>query len=425
VTELTGSDLRAVAALVGHHADRTVLGTTQQLHRAIAGRVFRYVPGSAPVRIAHDAIADGVYGCVRVAIRGAAAAGELAATVTSGGRPVRWFATGRGRSTTLSIVHGVLGDRFADEHPELELPVRIRHEGRDLEPTTGGLRHAFPAASRRVAVFVHGLTESDTSWEAPRRRARRPSEAAAHATERVVEVASGDDPTGPVEDADVVVLPDVVAELGWTPVRLRYGTGRPIARNGAELAALLEALVDEWPTDVDELTLVGHSMGGLVIRSACLVGRAAGHDWPDRVRHTVSLGTPHLGSWLERTAVHGGDLLRLVPEGAVFADVIDERSQGIKDLRYGTLTDDGDALRDPPLLDAATHHLIAGRLTRSPRHPVTRVFGDLLVTVPSATGRGRRRQLRGGRIEVLELPAGHFRLMRDPLVGDHLRHWLA
>lgn len=402
------NDVRDLARLVGHHADATVLAVTQGLHRAISDRVFRWVPASLPVRLAHDAISTTVYTSVRVGLRGLAAASEAVAAVAAGDREVRWLDSTPGHRRAASILHGVIGDRFAAEHPGLDLPVSISVGGRTTPTTPDALARAFPDASPRVAVLLHGLTESDCCWD-------------------------GD---------DGAVLPDAVAELGWTPVRLRYGSGRAIGTNGAELDALLEDLLDAWPVPVGELALIGHSMGGLVIRSACV--QAADRRWPGLVTHTVSLGTPHLGSWLERAANTGMRLLRRLPEGEVVAQVIDSRARGIKDLRHGALSDDcwGEGVvhddgiggldgwlpppeRAAPLLEGAVHHLVAGRLTRSPDHPVARVIGDSLVTAPSALGDDGRRSLTGGRLERLELPAGHFQLLRDPAVADHLRRWLA
>jgi pimeloyl-ACP methyl ester carboxylesterase len=404
------NDVRDLTALVGHHAEATILGITQGLHRAIAGRVFRYVPASAIVRWGHDTVSSAVYGSVRVGLRGLTAGAVLTATAAAAGREVRWLDSSPGHSRAAAILHGVIGDRFATEQPALDLPVTVRVAGRDTPLTTEALAAAYPDASRRVAVFLHGLVEDENCWD----------------------------------HAEGVVLPDVVAELGWTPVRLRYGSGRAIGRNGDELDLLLEKLVDHWPNGVGELTLVGHSMGGLVLRAASAHALERGHRWPSLVRHTVSLGTPHLGSWLERAANAGTRLLRRLPEGEVVAQVIDTRARGIKDLRYGALSDacwgegvvheDGIGGLDgylpaptdiAPLIDGAVHHLVAGRLTASPQHPVARVIGDALVTSASALGDDGRRKLAGGQIEVLELAVGHFRLMRDPAVGDHLRRWLA
>jgi hypothetical protein len=407
-TAAPSNDVRELAALAGHHAEATVVAITQGLHRAIAGRVFRWVPASQPVRWSHDAISSVVYSGVRVGLRGLTAAGSLVATAVAGDREVRWLDSSPGRSRAASILHGVIGDRFATDHPALDLPVTLRADGRTVEVAPDEVASAFPDPSPRVAVFLHGLTESDCCW-----------------------------------DSEDVVLPDVVAELGWSPVRLRYGSGRAIGTNGAELDALLERLVAVWPVPIDELALIGHSMGGLVIRSASGLALEADRRWPHLVRHTVSLGTPHLGSWLERAANTGTRLLRRIPEGEVVAQVIDSRARGIKDLRHGALSDacwgegvvhaDGIGGLDgfvpapdevAPLLDGSVHHLIAGRLTRSPAHPVAQAIGDALVTAPSALGDDGRRTLAGGRLEKLELPAGHFQLMRDPAVADHLRRWL-
>lgn len=420
------NDVRALAALVGRHADTTVLAVTQGLHRAISSRAFRWVPGSQPVRVVHDAISTLVYASVRLGLRGVAAAGDVVAAVATGDREVRWLESTPGHTRAASILHGVIGDRFATDHPALDLPVTIRVDGRTISADRAALTEAFPDASSRIAVFLHGLTESDCCWD----------------------------------NDDGIVLPDVVAELGWTPVRLRFGSGRAIAINGAELDHLLEDLLDTWPVPITELSLIGHSMGGLVIRAAYglaaraeaeadgdLTSEVAEEDarrWPGLVRHTVSLGTPHLGAWLERAANTGTRFLRRIPEGEVVAQVIDTRARGIKDLRHGALSDecwgegvvheDGIGGLDgfvpapehvAPLLDHATHHMIAGRLTRSPDHPVARIIGDALVTAPSALGDDGRRSLTGGNIETLELPAGHFRLMRDQAVADHLRRWLA
>ena len=53
-------------------------------------------------------------------------------------------------------------------------------------------------------------------------------------------------------------------------------------------------------TRFKEFAIIGHSMGGLVARSACHHGLAAGPTWPKVLRKLVFLGTPHHGSPLER-----------------------------------------------------------------------------------------------------------------------------
>jgi pimeloyl-ACP methyl ester carboxylesterase len=186
---------------------------------------------------------------------------------------------------------------------------------------------------------------------------------------------------------------------GWTSVHVRYNTGRAIADNGAELAALIEDL--DWP--VERIALVGHSMGGLVARSAC----ARGGDWTARVTHTISLGTPHDGAPLAQAVQHLETVLRVAPETRPFARFLGRRSAGIRDLRRG--------LRDP-LLETARHGFVAATITRNARHPAGRVFGDWLVLSASASGEGDLLALGG---------AHHLALLNHPEVYAELKKWLS
>lgn len=419
----TTGDAAAVVVAAAGAIDEAIVTTVRDVHAGIAGRVFRFTPGSRPVQLVHDAVTGGVYRAVSAGLHAAATGGAVLLSAT--GRGESWLDDDPARSTAWSIAHGVLGERL---DTGLHLPVRVRVTGRDVAPTPEDLATAFPDARTRVAVFLHGLTESERSWDAPRGR-------------------RGPDEPPP---ADAVVLPDVVDDLGWTPVRLRYGTGGAVGHNGEETAQLLDTLCAAWPTDVTELALIGHSMGGLVFRSAIAHGQREGHAWVDRVEHTVNLGTPHLGSWLERVASRATStarntrLARHLPELAAIGRIIDLRARGIKDLRYGALDDaswgeggfDADGIGDldrplppptvdTPLLDGAVHHLVAGRLRPSPSHPLTRLFGDLLVHPASALGDDGRRQLHGAQVEELTVDADHFAMMRHPDVADHLRRWLA
>ena len=101
----------------------------------------------------------------------------------------------------------------------------------------------------RIVVFVHGLSENEAYWN----RAARPRTEARRESRRGAATASA------------------CVEEGWTPVYLRVNTGLPIAENGVAMAALLDRLVAAWPVDVRRIALVGHSMGGLIMRAACAV----------------------------------------------------------------------------------------------------------------------------------------------------------
>ena len=147
----------------------------------------------------------------------------------------------------------------------------VRVDGSDVEPTAQQVRDTFGDATPRLAVFLHGLAETEKSW---------------------LRQASRSEPYGR----------RLQAEFGYTPVYIRYNTGRHVSDNGHDLAGLLDDLTAAWPHEIQEILLVGHSMGGLVIRSACHYGAEASAPWVARTRHVFYLGSPHLGAPLARAA---------------------------------------------------------------------------------------------------------------------------
>jgi hypothetical protein len=178
-------------------------------------------------------------------------------------------------------------------------------------------------------------------------------------------------------------------------------------------------------------------MGGLVARSACHQAVEAGMTWPGRVRHVVSLGTPHGGAPLAQGTHLAAHALHALPETRPFARFLRRRSAGIRDLRHGSLVDrdwdghDPDALRaaacaEVPLLPGATHCFVAATITRDARHPVGRVLGDWLVLAPSASGRGRTRPVPFREEDGLSVGGTHhLALLNHPDVYTALRGWLA
>jgi pimeloyl-ACP methyl ester carboxylesterase len=269
-----------------------------------------------------------------------------------------------------------------------------------LEPDA--VAAAFPDPTPRVAVFLHGLMETEFSWRAPDAYGAR-----------------------------------LQRELGYTPVYVRYNSGLHVSQNGRCLSELMGELVDAWPVEVERVALVGHSTGGLVARSACHCGAEEGAGWVKRVKQSVSLGTPHMGAPLEQGVHYLSAGLARLPETRPLANFLRRRSGGIRDLRQGSLVDedwrdrDPDALRaaacaEVPLLEGATHCFISATVTRSDRHPLGRLIGDTLVLKPSATGRSRTRRIPFEDEFGMHLGgAHHFALVNHPAVYEQLRAWLA
>jgi pimeloyl-ACP methyl ester carboxylesterase len=401
---------RREAAALGKLAGGAIGGPAtlaRDVHSAVARRAFGALGIlGAPVRVVHDGASSLAYRSATAAVRApaVAASAALAARLPGDGPSL---AETRPGSLVLGALNGAIGDTLARDYGELAIELTVREHGEAVVTDTAGLAAAFPAATPRIAVFVHGLCETEAAWRLP--------------------PPAGDRRTYGARLRD---------DLGYTPVHVRYNTGLRVSDNGRRLAEVLEHLVLGWPAEVGEIALVGHSMGGLVARSACHYAERDGHRWPDRLRHVFCLGTPHLGAPLEKAANVFGWALGRLPEARPFAGVVNGRSAGIKDLRFGNCVEDDwcdcdpdEFLRDRccevPFLPNAAYYFIGATLSRRSDGPAGRLFGDLLVSFPSASGSGPKRRI------PFEVDNGchvggihHLQLLNHPAVYDQIRTWL-
>lgn len=222
------------------------------------------------------------------------------------------------------------------------------------------------------------------------------------------------------------------AHPNLAPISIRYNSGLRVSDNGERLAELIEVIHSEWPVPVESIALVGHSMGGLVVRSACAAAQSADHVWIDDLDDIVTVATPHRGSPLEKAANVAAWGLGFARATRPLADFVNGRSVGIKDLRFGAIVEndwegvDPDALLrntvgDHPQPADVTHHVVAGVATADPMHPVGAVVGDFVVRTGSSTaGSGLDTSnvaIHGGR--------NHFNLVNDPEVIRRVLRWLS
>ncbi len=306
----------------------------------------------------------------------------------------------------IGVLNGAVGDYLERTGNGLATPMQLLHDGARLPLTSERLAEAFPAATPRVVVLVHGLMSVESVWT----------------------MADGE-----------TYGSRLARDLGYTPLYLRFNSGRHVSSNGEALDELLERLVEVYPVPIEELVFIGHSMGGLVVRSAVHAAgeHAEARRWLSLVKRAFYLGTPHLGAPLERVGNAVAWALGALgnPYTELIADIANLRSSGVKDLRYSNLRRedwegaDADALlqnrRHPvPLLPGIRHHLIAGTLTEDPR--LSLLFGDALVPVRSATGRAKAedRCHPFPQEHVRVLPSfDHLRLAADPEVYTLIRGW--
>src|SRR4051794_5633020 len=286
------NEIDALGRAAGDFADRLATTPVETLHAAIAERVFKGLgPAGLPARAVHDGIATAVYAGVRAGVSGAtraAAAGARRNGVDPGAVP----RSPRG-AALIAIANGLIGHDLAAQDDPLAIQLGYWQDGEPLEPTAETLRGALPDATGSLAVFVHGLFETERSWTL------------------------GDDTpySGLLRE-----------QGGWTPLHVRYNSGLPIAENGRRLSWLLEETAAQWPGRLDRIALVGHSMGGLVARSAGQIAAAQDARWRHHLTHVACLGSPHQGSPVAQAVHAASRLFDRLPETRAISEVLENRS---------------------------------------------------------------------------------------------------
>lgn len=332
-------------------------GETHAAVLDIVGRALTPLGPAARIPVAlTGTAATGNYATVAAAAKLAAALGAPVAAA-SADPDVEPASTRPAAVAWLAALSAAFGDQMAGAPTvaALTVPMGLRSAGQLVDPADPGI----PVGSGTLMVLVHGLGSHESMWSPDYARA---AEAA-----------------------------------GAVPLTVRYTTGQAITDSGAELADLLERVVATWPVPVTRLVLVGHSMGGLVIREALARERS----WRALVDDVITLGTPHAGAPLERGARVALGVVGANPVAAPIAALGDERSAGIKDLAFGDVAD-----ADPRV----AWHLVAGTLVGRP--PMT-WLGDGMVGVDSALAVPADRTARRVRIDG----ADHVALLDHPKVA--------
>lgn len=385
------SDLRGASRLA-IDATRGITDVAEALHAKIA----------APFGRAERERADrtsGITGLVYRSVRGVTdlVGGSIDAALSFVSLSNRSRVSSFEREAALSALNGVIGDYLDETDNPLAIPLELRHNGVPLDlMATEPL--PLSDASKKLLILVHGLCMNDRQW-------------LRNGYDHGVSLAN---------------------ELEFTPIYVRYNSGLHTSSNGALLAAALEQLVSRWPSDIDEIAIVAHSMGGLVTRAAMIEGTRANHLWRERATKAIFLGTPHQGAPLERGG-HWIDLiLAATPYSRPFARIGKTRSAGITDLRHGNVIE-SDWHATPSertvsaLPDDVQCYAIAATIGKRKSDLRDAVLGDGLVPVPSALGKHRALQRR------LRFPPentwiiyerNHMDLLSDRDVFTKIKSWL-
>jgi pimeloyl-ACP methyl ester carboxylesterase len=257
------------------------------------------------------------------------------------------------------------------------------------------LTDAIAAAGGTLIVLVHGLGMNDQQWRD----------------------AEGSDFGDRLE-----------RDLGGFAVRLRYNSGRSIAANGEDFAELLQSIHAISAEKLHRIVLIGHSMGGLVCRSACVDAARREQPWLAALSDVVCLGSPHRGAPLERFGDSLSALLAATPYTRGLAELAEARSSGVKDLRHGQFQPPTPAIHAVTLPAHIRWFLGAAVLSARSEGVRASLLGDGLVPLRSAlaqTTRSQRTPLLPPAQRRVFHRLGHLDLVSHPQVYAQLRRWLA
>jgi pimeloyl-ACP methyl ester carboxylesterase len=313
------------------------------------------------------------------------------------------------REAVLAALNGVMGDRLAESDNPLATPMTLRfmHETLNWE--------AMPdraLLTSKVLIVIHGLCMNDLQWTAQQK-----GTAVNHAE-------------------------TLATKLGYTPVYVRYNTGLHTSQNGQTLSNQLELLSALWPAPLEEITVLAHSMGGLVMRSAVHLAQNSHRQWVKKLKHIVFLGTPHHGAPLEKAGNWIDALLGATPYSAPFKKLAELRSAGITDLRFGYVLDSDwhgqDRFKTKTKQNQDRHehlHLpegvacftVAATLAAKRSLLADRLIGDGLVPLNSALGvhRDPKRSLVFAKSsQLIVYRTSHMALLGSAEVSEQLLTWL-
>ena len=293
-----------------------------------------------------------------------------------------------GESWPLPVLNGVIGDTLAAKNSSLALEMKLLGE----------------AQSGKICIFVHGMCDSEKAWK----------------------LGGSDSYSSRIQE-----------DFGFEPLYLRYNTGQHISTNGQQLAQLISELFKNAKTPIEEIIFVAHSMGGLIVRSACYYAEKAEELWVHNVDKIFFLGTPHEGNDYEKLGNLTSNILRVIPNPVTIgiSMIANMRSAGIKDLRYGYLRDEDWQFHDPntlwprsrhpvSLLTDTKHYIILAILTEDLNNRFKQYFGDGVVMTKSAKGLSQEEDFPADHLRIIN-GMTHLGLLRDSRVYEQIYRWIS
>jgi hypothetical protein len=313
------------------------------------------------------------------------------------------------REAVLAALNGVMGDRLAESDNPLATQMSLRFKN---EPLNWEAMPDKALLTGKVLIVIHGLCMNDLQW------------------------------TVQLDERTVNHAETLASKLGYTPVYVRYNTGLHTSQNGQMLSNQLELLSALWPVPLTEISVLVHSMGGLVTRSAVHAAQHSKRHWVNKLKNIVFIGTPHHGAPLEKAGNWIDVLLGATPYSAPFKKLAELRSSGITDLRFGYVLDSDwqgpDRFKPKtkqqhidrehlPLPEGVACFTVAATLAAKRSLLADRLIGDGLVPLNSALGVHSdpvRSLVFAKSSQLIIYRTSHMALLGSAEVSEQLLTWL-
>lgn len=306
----------------------------------------------------------------------------------------------------VPILNGIMGDTLAEKGSDSLISMSFRYQSRDIAIEKLSEHYEFTKFEGKVLVVIHGLMNDESIWQS--------------------------EPTDKIQRLGAVLENEEKANVLY----IRYNTGLHISENGRKLSKLLQSFVEQY-TEIKELTILSHSMGGLVSRSAGYYADIQQQNWISLLKKVFLIGVPNEGSYLAKVAhITQYFFRKLDPsENDSVAKFFDVRSNGMKDLSFGYLVDEDwqnaenenkknvNITKVNPLPNV-DYYLIAGTIAEEEkRNKVFTFFGDGLVEKESALSElFKTNSLKTGKVEMkLFAKENHLSLLESKKVNEYVK----
>jgi hypothetical protein len=272
-----------------------------------------------------------------------------------------------------SLLNGMIGEYLEKENNPLAIQMGFFHQSQKLSLDCQLAQQLDCPLSNKVVIFVHGLTNLETVWDYP-------AEGSSNASivNHYIDVCfSPVNKTSPENYGK-----KLQEEFGFTPFYLRYNTGLSLEKNGRNFSAQLSKLFKNYPIKIDDLMLIGFSMGGGLLSHAQYSAQKNNQAWLKVLSKCMYLGDSSENSLLANILQLSGDFLRHTPIRYInfLADWFDYRSKRLQTNENKENDFDLKRRRSREFalfVESSRHYFVNGNLTRKGQNIYNRSIEDL------------------------------------------------